>query len=354
MSVKKNYILYAGTYSSEKEPGISGYICDETQKCVCVCQGTGIENPSFLTVSSDHVYLYAVSETMTYDGQQGGSIAAFQMKDGSLKLLNQTGTTGTLPCHVLLDERRKYLYVSNYMSGSLSMFQLLQDGSIGAMCDFHQHEGVGINPDRQEGPHVHFAGFSEDYNGIWCVDLGIDTVRYYEINEKEAKLISKPQWDIHLPGGVGPRHFVLHPQRRDIMYLVCELSSEVFVVDCSRQKNIILQRIPTLVPGTEGSSCAAIKISEDGAYLYASNRGDDSIAVYAADSQTKLLTLVEITKTNGCTPRDIWLKDELLFAANQESQTITIFHRDANTGMLRLSDQYIACNTPVCLVSADI
>ena len=353
--METNRIIYTGSYTSAKDRGIhafrifrkSGDISVNAEEIFNV---GGVSNPSYLAVSRNGLFVYAVQEDMTYNGAEGGGIAAFKKEGDTLILLNTKGTIGTLPCHLLLDEKRKYLYTANYMSGSISMFSLGEDGSIIDMCDFRQHSGHGQNPDRQDGPHVHFIGHSSDEKGIWCVDLGLDTIYYYQINEKNSTLIPDKERNIHLPGGTGPRHFVLAGEHKEFMYVVCELSSEVFVVDCSEKKTRIVQRISTLDRCRMDSTCAAIHISTDGRFLYASNRGDDSIAVFAINDDN-LLDRVEITKTEGINPRDFWLGDGILLAANQDSDSITIFDVDKSTGKILYTGKMLSCHKPVCLVS---
>ena len=349
--MKQDMILYAGTYSDENQPGILAYYLKDNGELTLGSMVRGIENPSYLTLSSDNSILYAVSETMTFEDMEGGSVAAFLTEGNDLKLINRMGCRGTLPCHILLDEERGFLYVSNYMSGSVAMFTLRQDGGIGELCDLRQHEGFGADPDRQEGPHVHFTGFSGDKNGIWCVDLGIDTVKYYDVDQMNGKLRPVPEKNLLLPGGSGPRHFVLHPQNPHVMYLVCELSSQVFVVDTREPGGNILQGISTLDPHrqTKKSTCAAIRVSGDGRYLYVSNRGDDSIAVFSIGEKTMLLTPRQVVGTGGQTPRDFVLWENRLFAANQDSGTIAVFHT-GDSGRLHDTGQIIDCHSPVCLV----
>ena len=257
--MKQNYILYAGSYAAAEEAGIHGYRLIRGEggepRLTEVFAAAGVSNPSYLAVSSDGRFLYSVMEDMTYEGRTGGGVAAFRIHGDSLTLLNTRGTEGTLPCHLLPDEKRGFLYAANYMSGSVSMFRLNADGSIGELCDLKQHSGHGPNEERQEGPHVHYAGYSADEAGLWCVDLGIDRIKYYRIDEKNGKLEPDENRDIVFPGGTGPRHFVLNREKRELMYVVSELSSEVFVIQCSGGENRILQRVSTLPEQAEQHVC---------------------------------------------------------------------------------------------------
>ena len=352
--MKQNYFVYAGCYGPAEEAGIHGYRLTRREgrepQLTEVFAAAGVSNPSYLAVSADGKFLYSVMEDMAYEGREGGGVAAFRIDEGSLTLLNTQGTAGTLPCHLLPDEKRGFLYATNYLSGSVSMFRLNADGSVGELCDLKQHYGHGPNEERQEGPHVHYVGYSADGTGLWCVDLGIDRIRYYRIDEENGKLVPDEKHDMVFPEGTGPRHFVLNRERRELMYVVSELSSEIFVMECGTEENRILQRVSTLPESMENNTCAAVHLSEDGRYLCASNRGHDNIAVYAVDAGTGLLTLAGRTGTKGKTPRDFCLCGDILLSANQDSHTITMFQFDEENGAITDVNREISCGSPVCLV----
>lgn len=346
------YRIYAGTYAGADDNGIFRYRLkgkDGTLEPELAL--SGVSNPSYLALSQDGSMMYAVMEDMVYHGKAGGGVCSVKCRENSLELLNSRGTTGTLPCHVTLDEEKGVIYTANYMSGSLSVFPLLPDGSIGELGDCRQHVGKGPNPLRQEGPHIHFSGLSPEKDGIWCVDLGLDCIFFYGTDVHTMTLCHRPERDIMLPKGTGPRHFVFQPGNAHRMYVVCELSSEVFVVDILKEECRLLQRISTLETPNDKSTCAAIKCSADGRFLYVSNRGDDSIAVYKMDQKDGLLHLVQIEKAGGKTPRDILVLKDMLLSANQDSNTITCFSRDEETGILTRRTGETACHAPVCLTA---
>ncbi len=350
--MKRDYKLYVGTYAQENQAGIFRYRIDgKTHNLQLELEKDGISNPSYLALSEDGHHLYAVMEDMNYHGETGGGFGVLECKENQLKLIHSQGTRGTLPCHVLLDEKNRYAFVSNYMSGSFSMFSLEMNGHIRALCDFKQHEGKGMHPTRQEGPHVHFSGMDSQKEGLWCVDLGQDKIFYYKINPQVECLEHCPERDIIFPGGCGPRHFVIHPTCPKWMYVVCELSSEVFVIDIAGEIPKTFQRISTLDTADTKSTCAAIKCSQDGRFLYASNRGDDSIAVYEIGQDTGLLNRIQIQKTMGKSPRDFLILEDMLLVANQDSNNITCFHRDETTGKLCPEGESIVCHSPVCLIA---
>lgn len=340
-----------GTYCQATEPGIYGFRMEEnTGKIIKSFELTGVSNPSYLTISEDGRFIYCVSEEMTFNGQPGGGVAAWKREGETYRLLNQTGSGGTLPCYILLDEKRSLLFTANYGSGSVSMFTLAEDGSINRLRDLQQHEGHGVNPERQEGPHVHFLQFSADYKGIWSVDLGLDAIKYYEIDEKNACLRPCEERDIHLPAGVGPRHIAVHPQYPQIWYVACELSSEVIVIEVKETGSKILQQLSTLAHDNPNNTAAAVKLSSDGKYLYVSNRGSDNIAVFEVSSDGRQISKIENADAGGQVPRDITLWNDYLLAANQSSDGISVLCVEKSTGKLKNSGIMIDCPCPVCIV----
>lgn len=345
--------IYVGTYADENEASILKYAVDENTGALKLeLTLSGVSNPSYLALSKDGSMLYAVIENMEFQGESGGGICAIACSENSMKIINSKNTTGTSPCHVTLDEKSGAIYVANYSNGSLAAFKLMPDNSLGEMSDYIKHEGKGDSPTRQEGPHMHFSCVSSNNEGIWCVDLGLDKIFFYEINRQDMTLCHNPKRDIMFPKGTGPRHFVVASNNVNIMYVACELSSEVIVVALSKGSNQILQRISTLSEPDENNTCAAIKCSDDNRFIYVSNRGDDSIAQFEINEFTGLLKLVLIEKVGGKSPRDILVLDDMLLCANQESNTITCFSRDRTSGKLLRLPEESNCRFPVCIVNA--
>lgn len=342
------YRIFAGSYAPAEVEGIRWFVLDTDARTMTPEGGAcGVSNPSYLTTSADGRFVYAVMEDMSFAGQFGGGIAALTWQKDTLQLLNALPTGGTLPCHVLLDEAARTLYVGNYMSGSLSIFALNADGSLRERTVLDQHNGHGVNPDRQEGPHVHFCGFAPE-GGIYCSDLGLDRVFYYD-----AKAQHDPDRDLCLPGGVGPRHFVMHPDYPDRLYIVCEMASKVIVMQTGTPGGRMLQELSTLADPAADSTCAAIKWAPDGRFLYASNRGEDSVAVLQRQADG-LLRRVQVCPIGGRTPRDILVLEDMLLAANQDSNTIVGFARDKESGLLTEQLFTVAMPAPVCLVKTEL
>ncbi len=343
----KEEFIFVGSYTGEDTkhiPGVSVFQL-EKDRLFLKQQVLGVSNASYLALSEDEKNLYAVMEDMVYREQPGGGAAAFSCGDGRLSWINETPVRGTLPCHLLALER-KALFTANYQNGSLSAFALREDGGIGRQTDYILHEGSGQHPERQEASHLHFVGYAFEKRGVYFVDLGQDALFYYWIEGESGALVRDPSCDILLPPGVGPRHFVVG--KDGTYYIICELSSEIIAVKEQR----ILQRITTLEGKGAESFSAAIKFSPDGRFLYVSNRGEDSVAVYTVGTGDTPLRMIQICGTGGETPRDILPLTHHLIAANQNSNILVLFKRDEETGLIGSELDRQPCHAPVCVIAA--
>lgn len=307
-------------------------------------------NPSYLSLDSTQSYLYAVNELKEYNGQTGGSVSAFSVnKDGSLKYLNTQPTFGTDPCHVAVSPDGSYVVVSNFMSGSVSVYPCCDDGSLANSSQTIQHQGKSINSHRQSGPHAHSAVFDHTGNFILVPDLGADKVFVYKIDKKEYKLY--PVFEFKTVPGSGPRYCEFHPDM-NICYLINELSSSISLLrfDPVTGKLAHIQTISTLPDTYNGNNiCADLHVRSDGRFLYGSNRGHDSIVVYSLNPNGEMKH-VQTISSGGRTPRNFSLtpNNNFLIAANQDSDNLVVFIIDSLTGMLtKVDEQYVP--TPVCI-----
>ena len=346
--------FYLGTYASPEEDGILRVEADFGKEQFTVKKAfKGIENPSWIAFdNAEENVLYCVNER-TPDG----GISAFRIEDGELVKAAELPTGGSDPCHISFNKSGKFLSAANYTSGSLSVFILDENGIPVQRTDFQQHEGKGVNPARQEGPHVHFSQYHK--GELYCVDLGLDTIFRYTLDKKNGKLTEKQPF-IHLPEGNGPRHFVFSPDHPDRIYILTELTSSVFFYEEEDGEYKLRQKISALPTGFDGeNTAAAIRISADGKYLFTSNRGDDSIAQFRVRKDGKL-ELLSIVKTGGRTPRDIALfghlsdgsgKKSYLIAANQDSRELTALRW--NEEKETLEEMYMKLSVqgnPVCIL----
>lgn len=311
-----------------------------------------IANPTYLALDKAKTHLYAVHETGKADHP---SVSAFAVNDDfSLKRLNTQGMTGEGPCHLALDPTENFLAVANYSSGNVSLYPVTGDGSLGAEADSVQHEGKSVHPTRQEGPHAHATvfgpeGFGPDGETLFVADLGLDEIKMYRLNAQTAKL--EPFGSVPTPPGAGPRHLVFHPSGAYV-FVLNELASSLSVFGYTEGRLELLNTVSSLPADfREETTGAALRIHPSGRFVYASNRGHDSLAVFAFDEAQQSLKLVQHVSTGGKIPRDFALDPtaDLLIAANQQTNTLLSYRLNADTGRLEPTGQTLTVETPVCI-----
>jgi 6-phosphogluconolactonase len=348
---KENYLI-VGTYTGGKSEGIYVYKFnseDGTHKEVSHIKAS---NPSFIVVSPDEKYVYAVNENAK-DGH-GGDICAysFNNENGTLTLLNQQPTGGDHPCYVDIDKTGKWVFAANYSSGSLSVLPVSADGSLGAATTHIAHTGSGANKKRQDKPHVHCTFISPDNKWLYVPDLGIDKVMIYGFDAATGKLTPGSQAFAKSEPGGGPRHITFHPNGK-FAYVIEELSGQVVVYQYQKGQLKLLQRTSTLPRGEKGfAGSADIHVSPDGKFLYASNRGDfNNIAMYKVDTKSGKLSIIGFQSTLGNAPRNFNFdpSGNYLLVGNQNNDEIVIFKRNLKTGLLIDSGHRIEVGKPVCL-----
>jgi 6-phosphogluconolactonase len=353
-----HYILYVGTYTEEggKSKGIYAYRYDASDgKTTPLGLSAETTNPSWVAPHPNGRFLYAVNEVPNYKGPNSGGLSAFSVDpaSGKLTFLNEVPSRGADPCYVTVDKTGKYVLVANYTGGSIAVFPVLSDGKLGDASAFVQHTGHGPNAERQEAPHAHSIDLSPDNKYAMVDDLGLDELLVYKFDSSKGTLTPNDPPFAKVDPGAGPRHFVLHPSGK-FAYVVDEMHSTVTVLSHDVQKASFqsLQTISTLPKNFTGENDdAEIRIHPSGKFLYASNRGHDSIAVFAIDPAKGTLTAVDDTPTQGKTPRgfEIDPTGKLLFAANQKSDNIVVFRIDAATGRLTPTGQTFEVGSPVCI-----
>jgi 6-phosphogluconolactonase len=352
------YLVYVGTYTQEgsTSKGIYAYGFDQdTAKITSLGVAAETINPSFLAVHPNHRFLYAVNEVGNYKGQKSGAVSAFAIDHatGKLTLLNQVASKGADPCYITVDKTGKYVLVANYTGGSIAVFPVLEDGRLGEASAFIQHTGHGANPERQEGPHAHSIDLSPDNRFAIVDDLGLDETLVYKFDSTKGSLASNDPPFTKADPGAGPRHFALHPNGK-FAYVVNEMQSTVSVFNYDGAPGVLrpLQTISTFPKDfTAHNDDAEIEVHPSGKFLYASNRGHDSIAVFAIDANKGTLTLIEYAPTKGQTPRSFEIAPggSLLFAANEKSDNIVVFKVDAQTGRLTPTGKVLDVVEPVCV-----
>src|SRR5580692_1139779 len=352
---QQKFLLYVGTYTDHGSKGIYVYRFDsDTGKLTSLGLASESTSPSFLAVDSSGRFLYAVNETEHYDSQPTGAVSAFAIDstNGKLLLLNQVSSRGTDPAHITLDRSSNYALVANYTSGSVTVFPMLKDGRLGEATSFSQHKGSSVNPERQKGPHAHAIVLSPDNRFAVVADLGLDQLLVYSFDARAGTLGSNPQI-VRADPGAGPRHLVFSPNGR-FLYVINEMQSTITTYSYYPVTGALseLQTISTLPKGFTGTSTGAeIEIDPSGKFLFASNRGDDSITVFAISASKGTLKYVETDPTGGKTPRNFAIDPTgtWLLAANQDSNNIVVFRIDKKNGHLTATGETAQIQSPVCL-----
>jgi 6-phosphogluconolactonase len=360
-NLPESITVYIGTYTQResfvdgKADGIYAYELDPASGALTYrATVPGVVNPSFLAVDERKRYLYAVNEISSAHGKHG-TVSAFAIDPATkaLSYLNEQSTHGLAPCHLSLDSTGSYVMVANYESGNLCVLPLERDGSLGAATDVVQHHGSGPDAQRQEGPHAHMVLPSLGGRTVYAVDLGIDKILRYGLDAQRGKLLPlDPPW-MQLAPGTGPRHLAFHPSGR-FAYVISELQSAVVALRVNAEQGTLtpIQTILTLPAGFAGeNSGAEIDVAPSGRFVYASNRGHDSIAVYSLNQATGELTLVGHQSTLGRGPRH-FVSDpsgRFLFVANQDSDTVVTFRINQDYGLLETTGHVADVPTPVCV-----
>jgi 6-phosphogluconolactonase len=358
MSDAQNYFVYVGTYASSDKPGIFIYTLDAHRgQLTFVDSVAGITNPSYLAIDNQRLRLYAVSETATFEGQEGGAVVAYAKdpQTGKLTFINQQPTGGADPCYVTVDPTSRVLLNANYdvdhAHGSISAYPLSAYGEIGARTDRVQHEGKGVRPDRQAGPHKHSVVLDKSGKTALVADLGLDKIFIYTIDFVHTKYVYHGETQV--APATGPRHIVFSATGNHV-YVINELNNTInhFAYDESNQTLNHLQTVSTLPHDFTGENTAAdIHISPDGRFLYGSNRGHDSLAIFRIAQDSGNLTLVQHVSTGGKTPRNFAITPEgrFLLVAHQDSHTIIVFRIDQPTGTLTPTGDTLEIPQPVCI-----
>ncbi len=349
------YRFYVGTYTGGESQGI--YVSDldvQTGQVSTAVLAAKSDNPSFVAIHPTGRYLYAVNETSNFAGAKIGSLSAFAIDrdTGQLKLLNQVPSGGTAPCHLVVDAMGRSVLTANYGGGNVSVTEIRDDGSLGKQTSFHQHQGSSVNPGRQKGPHAHSINLDAANRFAFAADLGLDQVVAYRF-DNSALTLSRTNNDLSVAAGAGPRHFSFHPSGR-YAYVINELANTIDVLGYDPHTGVLksMQTVSTLPSDFNATShTAEVVVHPTGQFVYGSNRGHDSIAVFSVDSDSGKLSQVEIESTGGKTPRNFAIdpSGRYLLAENQSSNTIVIFRIDPRTGKLGSTGQSVEVPSPVCV-----
>jgi 6-phosphogluconolactonase len=352
----KEYIVYFGTYTGKDSKGI--YACrfrPGSGKVTPVELAAETTSPSFLAVDPALTHLFAANEISNYGGTKSGSVSSFAIDrhTGKLTALNTVASRGGDPCFVTVDHAGKHVLVANYGGGSVAVLPVEADGKLGEASDFKQHLGSSVDPKRQSEPHAHSIVLTPDNKFAVVNDLGLDKLLVYRYDSQKGTLTPNDPPSGSIKPGSGPRHFALAPNGR-FAYAINEMGNTVTAFDWNGDLGTFheIQTVSTLPKGFTGhSTTAEIAVHPSGRFLYGSNRGHDSIAVFAIDPAKGTLTMVENVLTQGKEPRNFAIDPTgtHLFAANQNSNTVVVFRVNPKTGRLTPSGQKLDVPSPVCV-----
>ncbi len=347
--------VYVGTYSGKESKGIYMLRLDLEKGTLGDPELVAeTRNPTFLALHPTGRFLYAVGEIGDFGGKKTGAISAFAIEaSGKLTLLNQQPSGGPGPCHVSVDREGRNVLAANYSGGSVCVIPLADDGKLKAPTCVIQHEGKGANPRRQAGPHAHSINLDAPGRFAFAADLGLDKVLIYRFDPGAGTLKPNDPPAGQVAPGSGPRHFAFHPDGK-FAYVINELSSTitVFSYDASAGRLDEVQTITTLPAGFSGNnSTAEVQVHPSGRFVYGSNRGHDSIAIFAVDRGSGKLTAIGHESTQGKTPRNFGIDPtgRYLLAANQGTNNLVLFRIDAATGKLTATGAQATVGAPVCV-----
>ncbi len=343
--------FYVGTFTSKGAEGI--YLCSfnnatgdiKLEKTI-----KGIDNPSFLRLSPNKEFLYVGSRTTPAIEKSGGYVNAYKVDNkGNLQFLNKQNSNGLDPCHVDVSPNGKHVAIATYGGGTTSLYCVAEDGSLEPASQVIENKGAGADLDRQSRPHAHSIKFSPFDNSVFSADLGTDQLNIYRLENNRLEYGN--QEFVKMTPGAGPRHFEFHPNG-EVIYVINELNSTIATIKRKNTNWKVVQNISTLPKNYKGKSyCADIHISKDGKFLYGSNRGHNSIAVYEVNKKDQKLKLQGTVSVEGNWPRNFGITPDgnWMLVANEKSGDITVFKINRKTGLPTFTGNKIELPAPVCI-----
>jgi 6-phosphogluconolactonase len=356
----RDLLVYFGTYTGPKLTSKGVYVSRFSPATGTVTPpqlAAETSSPSFLAVHPSGNFLYSVNEVSTFDGKTSGAVSAFAVdrSSGLLKTLNQQPTVGAGPAHLIVDKDGRNVLVANYGGGSVVVLPLEKNGKLKSPSAFVQHTGSSVNPQRQKEPHAHSINLDAANRFAYVADLGLDKILIYRFDQAKGLLTLNDPPSASVKPGAGPRHFAIHPTGR-FAYVINEINCTItaFTNDSTKGELKELHTVSTL-PATQAMqssfSGAEVQVHPSGKFLYASNRGHDSIAVFSIDQTTGRLTYVENEPTQGSTPRGFGIDPDggYLLVGNQRSDSVVVLKIDQQNGKLSPTGTKIELGAPVCV-----
>jgi 6-phosphogluconolactonase len=351
--------VYVGTYTSEKSQGIYRLRLDTSSGTLSAPElAATVTNPSFLALDPTRTHLYSVNEVGKFDDKPTGSVSAFALDaaSGALTLINQESSGGNGPAHLSVDRAGRTVLVANYGGGSVAALPIGPGGRLEAAASVIKHQGSSVHPKRQTKPYGHSINMDPANTFAYAADLGADRIFIYRLDPKTSALAPATPASAALSPGSGPRHMSFHPGGK-YAYVINELALTVTVFSRDPSSGALteVQTISTLPAGQVADpafSTAEVVVHPSGKFLYGSNRGHDSLVVFAIDEATGKLTLVQHEPTQGSTPRGFGIDPtgRYLLAGNQRSDSLVAFRIDAASGRLTPTGQVVKIGSPVSVV----
>lgn len=355
----ETFWVYVGTYTNSKESPSDGIYRLEFDPADGSLTPRGVAaksaDPSFLAVHPSGKFLFAVNELGEFQGEKAGGVSSFALDaaTGELTPINQQSSKGAHPCHLTLDPAGKVAIVANYSGGSVACLPIGPDGSLHPASSFVQHRGKSVDPGRQTAPHAHSANLDPTGKVALVADLGLDKVLLYDLDADAGKLEPHAPAAVDVAPGSGPRHLAWHPSG-NFAYVITELANTVDVLSYDREKGTLapVQSVSTLPPDFQGKSyCAEVVVHPSGKFVYGSNRGHDSLAIFRVDPASGELAPAGWQLVGGKNPRNFAIDPtgKYLLAAGQDSDGIVVFRIDPESGGLSAAGEPVAIPKPVCI-----
>ena len=354
---KGKFLVYVGTYTRSKSKGIYAYQFDAaTGELKDLGLAAAVDNPSFVNLHPSGKYLYAVSESSAAPGKRDGFVTAYSIDraTGKLTPLNDVPSGGGGPCHLVVDKTGKALLVANYGTGSVASFPINANGSLKPAASVMQHKGSSVDRQRQTGPHAHSVNISKDNRFVIVGDLGLDQVMVYKLNAAAGTIAPNEPPFAKVAPGSGPRHFNFHPNGK-YGYVINEMLLTVTAFQWDAKKGVLkeMQTISTLPEGANraGASTAEVLVHPSGKWLYGSNRGHNTIALFSINQTDGKLTAVDHVSSQGRTPRNFRIDPtgNYLFAGNQDTDNMVLYRIDQATGKLTPMGKQVEVGAPVSI-----
>lgn len=352
-------LLLVGTYTSGDSQSKGIYVLRFNRHNAAMTPVgvvSDVEEPSFLVPDRNRRFVYAVNETLEYRGQKSGSVSSFALDSdaGSLAFINKQASMGGAPCHITVSRDGRFVLVANYLGGNVAVLPVNRDGSLAPAVHVEQHSGSGPNKDRQDAAHAHSVILDPNGRFAFVNDLGVDRIFIYEFDPKTGRLSpNRNQPWYQTKAGAGPRHFKFHQSGR-YAFVINELDMTISSLAYDRAKGTLkdIQTLSTVPSGFSGvNTCADIHVTPDGAFVYGSNRGHDSLVGFRVDRSTGRMEMIGHTSTEGKTPRNFTIDPtgRYLLVANQRSDSVVTFEIEKKTGRLKRIGESVRVPSPVCL-----